>query len=136
MVPFLLSLLLAAQQANAQGRARTKMTASEYEALHHLAYAREGLTPGQLGSRLAITSGGVTHMIDGLEARGLAIRVRWLGGDRRSLTVVATQLGVDLIQHDLTTLLDQTPPPPPGGRLGPDHERVVAQVLALIDQHS
>jgi DNA-binding MarR family transcriptional regulator len=102
-------LLLATYRVVAEGRARTGMTNADYAALHHLTYHPEGLTPGQLERRLAITSGSVTKLIDRLEARHLARRTRDPNGDRRSLTVIATKRGIDLTHHELQHLLQRLP---------------------------
>ncbi len=134
LTPLLHQLLLAAQQLNAQSRARADMTPSEYAGLQHLAHSSDGLTPGQLGSRLAITSGSITKLIDRLEARRLARRIRHPHGDRRSLTVIATQKGKDLIHHDLTHLLDHLPPP--RHPLTPAQHQTVARLIATLDHQT
>ena len=106
LVPLLHQLLVAAQQVNAHHRAGAKMTASEYAGLQHLAHSENGLTPGQLGERLALTSGSVTKLVDRLERRRLVRRVRPSNADRRSVTVVATSAGEALIDRDIRAILD------------------------------
>jgi MarR family transcriptional regulator, organic hydroperoxide resistance regulator len=131
LAPFLHQILLAAQQLTAPYRARANMTSAEYAGLQHLAQHRDGLTPGQLGVRLAITSGSVTKLVDRLEARRLARRIRKPHADRRSVTVVATNEGVDLISRDLRELIDEldgTGAPP----LDPGQREVVGRLLASV----
>jgi DNA-binding MarR family transcriptional regulator len=131
IAPFLHQILLAAQQMTAPYRARANMTSAEYAGLQHLTHHREGLTPGQLGARLAITSGSVTKLVDRLEARRLVRRVRRPHTDRRSVTVVATPAGVDLISRDLNALVDEllngSPMP-----VAADQREVVGKLLAAV----
>jgi DNA-binding MarR family transcriptional regulator len=130
LAPFLHQILLAAQQLTAPYRARANMTSAEYAGLQHLAQHRDGLTPGQLGARLAITSGSVTKLVDRLEARRLARRIRKPHADRRSVTVVATREGVNLISRDLEAMigeLDRAAPP-----LDRDQQEVVGRLLTAV----
>jgi DNA-binding MarR family transcriptional regulator len=130
IAPFLHQILLAAQQLTAPYRARANMTSAEYAGLQHLVHHRDGLTPGQLGARLAITSGSVTKLVDRLEARRLAQRIRKPHADRRSVTVVATRQGVNLISRDLRSLVEQLE-----GAAAPldQHQReAVGRLLAAI----
>lgn len=130
IAPFLHQILLAAQQLTAPYRAKANMTSAEYAGLQHLAQHRDGLTPGQLGARLAITSGSVTKLVDRLEARRLAQRIRKPHADRRSVTVVATPEGVNLISRDLEALigeLDGAAAP-----LAPEQREVVGKLLATV----
>ena len=129
VVPFLHQLLLATQQVVAQGRARAGMTNAEYAALHHLTHHPNGLTPTQLERSLAITSGSVAKLIDRLETRRLARRIRNSGGDRRRVTVQATKRGKDLIEGDLQRLLDLLPDA--DAALSHDARRTIAGLLTL-----
>jgi DNA-binding MarR family transcriptional regulator len=129
VVPFLHQLLLATQQVVAQGRARAGMTNAEYAALHHLTHHPNGLTPTQLERSLAITSGSVAKLVDRLEARRLARRIRNPSGDRRRVTVQATKRGKDLIAGDLHRLLDHLPDA--DAVLSHDASRAVARLLTL-----
>jgi len=129
VAPFLHQLLLATQQVVAQGRARAGMTNAEYAALHHLTHHRNGLTPTQLERSLAITSGSVAKLVDRLEARRLARRIRNPTGDRRRVTVQATKRGKDLIEGDLQRLLDHLPDGDPA--LSHDARRTIAGLLTL-----
>jgi DNA-binding MarR family transcriptional regulator len=110
------------------------MTSHEYAALQHLVHHRgRGLTPSQLGRRLAITSGSVTKLIDRLEERGMVRRQPRDGSDRRSrLTVVATRDGTKLIDHDLRTLTRELPAP--GRQITPAEAKAVTRLLAAVDQ--
>jgi DNA-binding MarR family transcriptional regulator len=129
VVPFLHQLLLATQQVVAQGRARAGMTNAEYAALHHLTHHPSGLTPTQLERSLAITSGSVAKLVDRLETRRLARRIRNSAGDRRRVTVQATKRGKDLIEGDLQRLLDHLPDADPA--LSHDARRTIAGLLTL-----
>jgi DNA-binding MarR family transcriptional regulator len=130
VAPFLHQILLAAQQMIAPYRARANMTSAEYAGLQHLTQHREGLTPGQLGARLAITSGSVTKLVDRLEARRLVKRIRKPHADRRSVTVVATPEGVDLIARDLEALIAELEGA--AAPLDPDQREVVGKLLAVV----
>jgi DNA-binding MarR family transcriptional regulator len=57
----------------------------EFKAMDHLQQAG-GLTPGQLGDRLALTSGAVTALVDRLERLGWVVRNAH-PSDRRSVIV-------------------------------------------------
>jgi DNA-binding MarR family transcriptional regulator len=130
LAPLLHQLLLAAHQLNAQNRARADMTTSEYAGLQHLAHNHDGLTPGQLATRLSITSGSITKLVDRLEARRLVRRIRHPHADRRSITVIATPQGVSLIQHDLEQLLEDLPPTDAPITL--EQHEAVARLMALF----
>ncbi len=122
-------LMLTCQEISARARARAGITQSEYSALHHLTHNREGLTPGQLGTVLALTSGSITKLVDRLEARKLAHRVRLPDGDRRSVTVKATEDGTRLIESDLQQLVEELP-----GKAAPltaAERATLARLLAL-----
>jgi Transcriptional regulators len=134
LVPFLHHLLVASQELTAPDRARARMTSAEYTGLQHLTHHREGLTPGQLGARLAITSGSVTKLVDRLEARSLASRVRRPGGDRRSVTIVATTEGVELICRDLRAVMDRLGISP--AESGADRREVVERILGASEKLS
>jgi DNA-binding MarR family transcriptional regulator len=58
---------------------------TEFKAMDHIT-ASAGLTPGQLGDRLALTSGAVTALVDRLERLGWVKRVPH-PTDRRSVIV-------------------------------------------------
>jgi DNA-binding MarR family transcriptional regulator len=58
---------------------------AEFKAMDHI-MASDGLTPGQLGDRLALTSGAVTALVDRLERLGWVRRVPH-PTDRRSVIV-------------------------------------------------
>ena len=64
---------------------RLKAAPAEFKAMDHL-YAVGELTPGQLGERLALSSGAVTALIDRLERHGWVKRVPH-ETDRRSVVV-------------------------------------------------
>ena len=64
---------------------RLNAGAIEFKAMDHL-HAVDELTPGQLGDRLALTSGAVTALIDRLERHGWVERVPH-ETDRRSVVI-------------------------------------------------
>jgi len=79
---------LARQQLIAQVCRRHGVSRTEFDALDELSQA-DGLTPGELGDRLSLTSGSVTALIDRLE------RLGWAGrephpDDRRKVVVRGT----------------------------------------------
>jgi len=99
-------LLIAAQHASAANRQRARLSPHEYSALQHLSRTKAGLTPGQLGTRLGITTGSTTKLIDRLERRRLATRKRDRA-DRRSLTVVATETARKIIARETVLIQEQ-----------------------------
>lgn len=74
----------------------------EVAALEHLQGAGE-LTPGQLGRRLAMTSGAVTALVDRLERRGFVER-RPNPRDRRSSVLRVTSGGAEEAMRHLSPL--------------------------------
>jgi len=79
---------LARQQLIAQVCHRHHVSHTEFDALDELSHA-DGLTPGELGDRLSLTSGSVTALIDRLERLGWASRERH-PDDRRKVLVRGT----------------------------------------------
>ncbi|QWW20055.1 MarR family transcriptional regulator [Schaalia sp. 19OD2882] len=63
------------------------------------------LTPGALMGELLVSSGTMTNRIDRLEAKGLVLRSRE-SEDRRSVLVVLTSAGQEVVDGALETLLD------------------------------
>ena len=59
---------------------------AEFKAMDHIHAASDGLTPGQLGDRLSLSSGAVTALVDRLERLGWVRRDRH-PTDRRSVIV-------------------------------------------------
>jgi DNA-binding MarR family transcriptional regulator len=76
--------VLAAQRHRAAVARRLEMSESEVAALAYL--AQGGLTPGQLGERLQLTSGGVTALLHRLERGGRVTR-RPHPRDKRSVVL-------------------------------------------------
>jgi DNA-binding MarR family transcriptional regulator len=74
---------------------RHDLSAAELSALVAIRVT-EGARPVELASRLGMTTGSVTALIDRLEARGLATREPY-PYDRRSLQVVATTAGEEVV---------------------------------------
>jgi DNA-binding MarR family transcriptional regulator len=79
---------LARQQLIAQVCRRHHVSRTEFDALDELSHA-DGLTPGELGDRLSLTSGSVTALLDRLERLGWATRERH-ADDRRKVVVRGT----------------------------------------------
>lgn len=96
--PELRRLVLERQRFLAHLGRRLGVTRTEFDALVEL--RRGGLTPGELGERLSLTSGSVTALLDRLERLGWAAREPH-PEDRRKLvvrlTVVAEEAGEDEI---------------------------------------
>jgi DNA-binding MarR family transcriptional regulator len=84
-------LELAGQYQRAARARQTSVHAVELAALEHLA-AGGGLTPGELGHRLGLTSGGVTALVGRLRAAGHVERAPH-PSDRRSRILTTTQAG-------------------------------------------
>jgi DNA-binding MarR family transcriptional regulator len=83
---------LARQQLIAQVCRRHEVNRTEFDALDELSHA-DGLTPGDLGERLSLTSGSVTALLDRLERLGWAERSRH-PDDRRKILVRGTPKAV------------------------------------------
>lgn len=96
--PELRRLVLERQRFLAHLGRRLGVTRTEFDALVEL--RRGGLTPGELGERLSLTSGSVTALLDRLERLGWATRAPH-PDDRRKLvvrlTAVAEEAGEDEI---------------------------------------
>ena len=74
---------------------RNDLSLSEFGVLEAL-YAKGPLLVGEVGSKVLLTSGSMTYVIDKLEDRGLLVR-RPSAGDRRALRVELTPKGRKLI---------------------------------------
>src|SRR5262245_57584956 len=85
---------LARQQLIAQVCRRHQVTRVEFDALDELSHA-DGLTPGELGVRLSLTSGSVTALIDRLERLGWAERTPH-PDDRRKVLVRSTPKAIEI----------------------------------------
>jgi DNA-binding MarR family transcriptional regulator len=83
--PELRRLVLERQRFLAHLGRRLGVTRTEFEALDELS-ERGGLTPGELGERLSLTSGSITALVDRLERLGWAARERH-PQDRRKVVV-------------------------------------------------
>ena len=79
---------LARQQLIAQVCRRHQVTRTEFDALDELSQ-HDGLTPGELGTVLSLTSGSVTALVDRLEKLGWAERSPH-PEDRRKVLVRST----------------------------------------------
>ncbi|MCM0620886.1 MarR family winged helix-turn-helix transcriptional regulator [Nocardioides bruguierae] len=104
-----------ATRVDAQLRRDSDITASTYEVLVRLHRSGGAKPLSALGRELAVTTGGVTRMIDRLERDGLVRRVR-SESDRRSVLAEITDAGT-------RTLLDALP----------GHVADVRDLLAALD---
>jgi DNA-binding MarR family transcriptional regulator len=86
--PQLRRLVLERQRFLAHLGRRLGVTRTEFDALDELS-ERGGLTPGELGERLSLTSGSITALVDRLERLGWAVRERH-PQDRRKIVVRLT----------------------------------------------
>jgi DNA-binding MarR family transcriptional regulator len=94
---------LARQQLIAQVCRRQQVTRTEFDALDELSHS-DGLTPGELGERLSLTSGSVTALIDRLERLGWAARAPH-PDDRRKLLVRSTPKAVKIGAREIGPLV-------------------------------
>jgi DNA-binding MarR family transcriptional regulator len=86
--------VLAAYRHRTAVARRLEMSESEIAALTHL--AEGGMTPGELGRRLQLTSGGMTALLHRLHRAGHIVRRRH-PTDRRSVIVSASPAVLDRI---------------------------------------
>jgi DNA-binding MarR family transcriptional regulator len=101
--PALRLLVLERQRFLAHLGRRLAVTRTEFDALDELSQ-RGGLTPGQLGERLSLTSGSVTALVDRLERLGWAARERH-PQDRRKIVVRLTAVAEETAQHEIGPLV-------------------------------
>jgi DNA-binding MarR family transcriptional regulator len=88
---------------------RLRVTRTEFDALDELS-ERAGLTPGELGERLSLSSGSVTALLDRLERLGWAARERH-PDDRRKVVVRLTALADETAEREvgpLVAAIDET----------------------------
>jgi DNA-binding MarR family transcriptional regulator len=121
-------------QRRARGRfnrepATPELSLSQYLLLEPLASAAEPLCVGELALAADVSTPSATRMLDGLERRGLATRVRG-SGDRRQVLVAITADGIELVDHKREQILaarEQV-----FASLGEDERRVAARVLRAL----
>ncbi len=107
--PQLRLLVLERQRFLAHLGRRLGVTRTEFDALDELAQ-RGGLTPGELGERLSLTSGSVTALVDRLERIGWAARERH-PQDRRKVVVRLTAIAEETARREigpLASAIDET----------------------------
>jgi DNA-binding MarR family transcriptional regulator len=102
--PQLRALVLERQRFLAHLGRRLAATRTEFDALDELG-ERGGLTPGELGERLSLTSGSVTALIDRLERLGWAARERH-PQDRRKIVVRLTADAEATAEREIGPLVD------------------------------
>ncbi|HEX9340698.1 MAG TPA: MarR family winged helix-turn-helix transcriptional regulator [Thermoplasmata archaeon] len=78
------------------------LTLAEWDALVHLAGAKEGIRMGDLAERILLSPSGMTRMIDRLEAKGLVER-RTGKTDAREALVGVTGGGLNLLAEAAPT---------------------------------
>ncbi len=84
---------------------RLAMNPTDFATMSHIAYAAEPLGPRELSSRLGITPGAMTDVVDRLESAGHLLRERDTA-DRRRVRLVATEAANDEVRRHLRELLD------------------------------
>ncbi|MEO7447634.1 MAG: MarR family winged helix-turn-helix transcriptional regulator [Humibacillus sp.] len=94
----------AAEAAGALAR-RMDMHPTDLAAMSHIAYAAVPLGPRELSSRLGITPGAMTDVVDRLESAGHLLRRRDTE-DRRRVQLVPTESAKDEVRGQLAELLD------------------------------
>jgi DNA-binding MarR family transcriptional regulator len=100
----------------------------ELAALEHLVL-RGGLTPGELGHRLGLTSGGVTALTGRLIDAGYVRRERH-PSDGRMRVLGATEAGADFLRAHVEPVLDVAEAALSG--LSQEDAAMVAEVLELV----
>ena len=101
--PGLRLLVLERQRFLAHLGRRLGVTRTEFDALDELS-ERGGLTPGELGERLSLTSGSVTALVDRLERLGWAAHERH-PNDRRKIVVRLTAAAEETAEQELGPLV-------------------------------
>src|SRR5687768_17094963 len=100
--PQLRLLVLERQRFLAHSARRLGATRTEFDAVDELSQ-RGGLTPGELGERLSLTSGSVTALVDRMERLGWADR-ECHPDDRRKVVVRLSELGEEIAEHEIGPL--------------------------------
>lgn len=111
----------------AEGR-RLGLSLIEIAALEHLQHAGE-LTPGQLGERLALSSGTVTGVVDRLERAGFLERLRH-PQDRRSVVIRPLGPRTEAVQQERAAMSAELLALVQG--LGPEERAAVGRYLAGV----
>lgn len=96
LVAALRSLDLAIDRVRTSFAHRYRVTINDTLVMSHLAANERRLRPSELASRILVTSGTLTPMLDRLEAAGF-VRREPNPGDRRSVHVVLTDLGQQVL---------------------------------------
>jgi DNA-binding MarR family transcriptional regulator len=103
VAPELRRYALVRQQFLAQVCRRREITRTEFDALDELSQ-HGGLTPGQLGQALSLTSGSVTALLDRLERLGWTTRERH-PDDRRKVVVRLTDTAEAVGEEEIGPLV-------------------------------
>jgi len=104
----------ALQEKSRQDIARHGLTAAEFAVLEAL-YHRGPLLQGEIQSKILVSSGGITYLVDRLVERGLVQRTE-CPSDRRARYASLTDEGVAFM-----------------GRIFPAHARCIARAAASLD---
>ncbi|MEO7131492.1 MAG: MarR family transcriptional regulator [Dermatophilaceae bacterium] len=95
----------ASTDASAALARRLEMNPTDFAAMSHIAYAAVPVGPRELSSRLGITPGAMTDVVDRLEAAGHVQRERDTA-DRRRVRLLATESANGQVRAQLRELLD------------------------------
>ncbi len=102
-------LLVAAQQMAASQRRHSKLAVFDYAAIQLLTFYPNGLTAGELGDALGLSTGSVTRLIVRLQDEGQVIK-QPTPNDGRSVTLTATDKARRIIHDDLIRTLGSVGP--------------------------
>lgn len=95
----------ASTDASAALARRLEMNPTDFAAMSHIAYAAVPVGPRELSSRLGITPGAMTDVVDRLEAAGHVQRERDTA-DRRRVRLLPTEGANGRVRAQLRELLD------------------------------
>jgi len=108
------------------------LSPSEFGVLETL-YHKGPLTIGEIGSRMLLTSGSMTYVVDKLESRGLLVR-RISGDDRRTIVAELTAEGSGFIAGIFPAHAEVIRQATAG--LTVDEKRITAALLRRLGKHA
>lgn len=111
---------------------RHELSLSEFAVLEVL-YSKGRLLVGEVGSRVLLTSGSTTYVIDKLEERGLVVR-RPCADDRRALHVELTKKGRQLIDQIFPGHAEEVRQAM--GGLTPEEKLITTALLKRLGRHA
>lgn len=109
-----------------------ELSLSEFAVLEVL-YSKGHLLVGEVGSRVLLTSGSTTYVIDKLEERGLVVR-RPCTEDRRALHVELTEKGRQLIDRIFPGHAEEVRQAM--GGLTPEEKLITTALLKRLGRHA